>query len=169
MSQSKTYQSCQQGSQDKASKCFNRPKVDVKTKRVNHKSECKNIKVVISVMSTRNRGGDDLWKWPYNWHMRILRREDFHWKPYGTQNTRNTESTKAAGVKGSDGAALVKVSTDQDHPPPAMQSSPALFTYLVPWPKYKYSPMYKYKTTLRVWANAARRQCCLHSLQVGVQ
>ena len=53
MSQSGTYQSCQQGSQDKASKCFNRPKVDVKTKLVNLKSEYKTIKLVISVMLTR--------------------------------------------------------------------------------------------------------------------
>ena len=53
MSQSGTYQSCQQGSQDKASKCFNRPKVDVKTKLVNLKSGYKTIKLVISVMLTR--------------------------------------------------------------------------------------------------------------------
>ena len=53
MSQSGAYHSCQQGSQDKASKCFNRPKVDVKTKRVKPKTEFKNIKLVISVISTR--------------------------------------------------------------------------------------------------------------------
>ena len=53
MSQSGTYQSCEQGSQDKASKCFNSPKVDVKTKQVKSKTEYKNTKLVISVMSTR--------------------------------------------------------------------------------------------------------------------
>ena len=53
MSQSRAYHSCQQGSQDKASKCFNRPKVDVKTERVKPKTEFKNIKLVISVISTR--------------------------------------------------------------------------------------------------------------------
>ena len=43
------------------------------------------------------------------------------------QNTRNTESTRAAGVKGSDGAALVKVSTDQGPP----TASYAILTNLV--------------------------------------
>ena len=54
------------------------------------------------------------------------------------------------GWKAAMGRLWWKCPRTRDHPPPAMQSSPALFTYLVPWTKYKYSPMYKYKTTLRV-------------------